>query len=141
MFDVLWNGRIVGTANILKEGLYYRFICRCNLPHKGIYRVVVTEGDNRYDLGICVPDKNDYVCICRIPCKRFCGWDFCFVLTDDCGNMTIPVMPNNPFLYLDKLEAARLQITNGQPEIIIDLFQAPQDSGQNREYPCRSVQR
>ena len=83
---------------------------------------------------ICVPDKEKSKCFCRLPCRLFQSQDFCFNLTDDCGCLTVPVIPGKDFLYLDKLKTARLQITNGQYQIMINPNRDLPDSDRNQGY-------
>ena len=134
LYNVMCNGVVVGKASVKREGLYYCIRYKCNLPQKGIFRVVVKESRNTYDLGICVPDGDAYSGTTRVPCKRFNTNDFSFTLVTDDKTVCIPVMGGEPFLYLDKLSAARLNNTNGQLEIIIDPIQVQPDNDQNRRY-------
>ena len=54
-YEVTYDGAPVGKAQMEKQGLYYAFSCRCQLPDAGLYRIHVICGDHREDLGICVP--------------------------------------------------------------------------------------
>ena len=54
-YDILYDGKVIGTAQMEKCGLYYQFSCRCHLPDEGMYRIHVVYEDAREDLGICVP--------------------------------------------------------------------------------------
>ena len=54
-YDITFEAAPIGTARMEKQGLYYRFVCRCRLPEEGLYRIHVILGDKREDLGICVP--------------------------------------------------------------------------------------
>ena len=134
LYDIMCNGVAVGKASVKREGLYYCIHYKCNLPQKGIFRVMVTESHNTYDLGICVPDGDVYSGTTRIPCKRFYSNDLVFTLMSDDKIVCVPIMGGEPFLYLDKLNAARLCNTNGQLEIIINPIQVQPDSDRNRKY-------
>ena len=131
MYDIIWNGIVVGSAIILKEGLYYCIRCSCHLPKTGIHKVNIINGNQTYDLGICVPDGNGFSCVARIPCKRLCGTEFKFTISDRVNVKAIPIEIGKPFAYLDQLSTARLQYANGQPEIVIDSIPDQQDSGPN----------
>ncbi len=134
MYEIKWKGRTVGSASLKKEGLFYRIYCNCELPKPGIYRVTVTDGNGTYSLGVCVPNGGAYSCVARIPCKRLMGSDPSFLLTEGDERLSVPVEAAKPFAHLDKLSAARLRIANGQPEIIIDPVQCPQDNDQNPKH-------
>ena len=140
MYQIFWNGIPVGNAEMRKEGMFYRFICYCRLPDKGVYRIVVDDGKNKYNLGICVPEGSKYSCVARVSCSKLNGNNLTFVLTNGDARKGIPIETGKPFAQLDKLINARLHIANGQSEIIIDPIQDPQDSGQNQVHPNKWAQ-
>lgn len=55
IYDITYDGAIVGTAKMEKQGLYHVFSCRCRLPDDGLYRIHVFCGEKYEDLGICIP--------------------------------------------------------------------------------------
>lgn len=128
MYQITWNGSSVGNAELHKEGMFYRFLCRCRLPNKGLYRVIVTDGENKYDLGICVPEGNGYSCVARVPCNQLKGNNLSFALMGSEEKRGITIASGKPFAHLDKLNAARLHFANGLPEIMINPIQDQQDS-------------
>lgn len=69
-YDITFEAASVGTARMEKQGLYYRFVCRCRLPEKGLYRIHVICGDKREDLGICVPVDGSFGMDKMISAKR-----------------------------------------------------------------------
>lgn len=121
MYRILCEDVAVGTVETNREGLYYQFACRCIPPDKQVYRICVSDGIIQQNLGICVPVGEHFVLNTRIPAKLLQGEDLTFYLIpakiDKCR---IPVVTNEPFEALDKLEAARFVNENGQPEILID---------------------
>lgn len=133
MFDIFFNEIVMGQAEMIKEGLYYKIHCTCSLPNSGIHRIIINDGETVRDLGICVPVGDKFVLKARVPAKTIKGdkLEFHLVAGKKSG---IPVAAGMPFSALDQLETARLQVTNGQSEIIIDSAQDPQDSGQNPEH-------
>lgn len=135
MFKIYYNNRQVGNAQINEEGLYYRFMCSCTLPKNDIYRISVTDGVNRQDLGICVPEDGKFTLMKRLPKKYFIGTDWSFTLLNKENPLvSVPVATGTPFAYLDKLETAQLHCADGQTEIVIDPVQDQQGSDQNQEY-------
>ena len=140
MLEILWKDRQVGYAQVKQEGLYYRFSCACTPPDGAIYRIYVSDGKNRRDLGICVPKDGEFVLNTRVPCKYINGENLSFELSSEKQDaISVPIKSGESFAYLDQLETARLRVTNGQPEIVIDPVPNPQDSDQNQEYPNRSA--
>ena len=137
MYEILMYDRCVGNADVKKEGLYYLITCTCLPPDTRIHRIKVSDGSKERDLGICVPDGTKFCLTSRVPIKHLKGECFSFTLTPE-KDEGLPVAPEEPFIYLDKIETARLQITNGRPQIVIDPAPDPQDSGLSQEYPNKS---
>lgn len=141
MYDIMMDGISVGQATVEKEGLYYCFACTCIPQKEGVHRIHVCDGENVRDLGICVPDGNVFRLSTRIPVKYFCDGNWSFVLSDTPRiEKVVPVKEDEPFSYLEQLNTARLQNTNGQPEIILPTVQDQPDSGLSQEYPNKWVQ-
>jgi len=69
-YDIVYENRPVGTARMEKQGLYLLFSCRCRLPDGEMYRIHVKSGENREDLGICIPVDGEFGMDKRIPAKR-----------------------------------------------------------------------
>lgn len=141
MYKVFKNGSVIGSATISKEGLYYYIRCSIWLTKQEFCRVLITDGINTFDLGICIPDGNAYSCVSRVPCKRLCGTDFKFTISNIEDRKSVPVESGKSFAHLDKLNAVHLHIANGQPVIMIDSSQDPLDSGQNPAHRNKWVQR
>ena len=127
MFDVFFNESVVGSAQVEKDGLYYCIHCACEIPGDGLYRIILNDGENSHNLGICVPNKDKFVVNKRIPAKYIIGENLTFQLVLDANN-GIAVATGKPFAHLDKLETAHLLETNGQSKIIIAPVQDQQDS-------------
>lgn len=124
MYKIILDNEQVGIAEVKEEGLYYLFICTCNIKQKGIHRICVEDGINKVDLGICVPSGNEFVLRKRIPKKRLLGNIFSFSLnSDQKDKIEVPVQSGMIFEDLEKLNAARLEMINGQQKIVIDESQ------------------
>ena len=112
----------VGTATVEKQGLYYRICCRCSVTGEGMRRIVVTCGNSREDLGICVPVGSEFGLDRKIPCKRFETGNPAFLLLPkypDAVGKFVPVYPDEPFAYMTRLKDAYLQVREGQAGIVI----------------------
>lgn len=119
MFDIRFNGTIMGNANVKQKGLYYYINCTCKLPNRELYRVVMYDKSFRKDLGICVPHGDEFTISTRVPAKCFQGDVFTFELVREAKGEYV-ISDNMHFTHLDKLETARLYVANGQPRLIID---------------------
>ena len=136
LYDIYMGTQVVGQAEVIKEGLYYRFSCKCTPPDEGIYRITVSDGNNTKDLGICVPTGEWFGLVTRVPVKYLSGDKLEFALVPKDSQVTaIPVVTNEPFADLDKLESAYLQEKDGKAEIIIDPTLSPQGSDPSQEFP------
>ena len=134
MYDIYAGTQIVGQAEVIKEGLYYRFTCKCTPPDEGVYRIMVSGGDNTKDLGICVPAGEWFCLVSRVPMKYLSGGRLEFTLVPkDKQEIVASVATGEPFADLDKLDSAHLQQSDEKTEIIIDPIQDPQDSDPNQE--------
>lgn len=136
LYDILMDTQVVGQAEVMREGLYYRFSCKCTPPDESIYRILVSDGNNTKDLGICVPAGEWFCLVSRVPVKHLPGDRLQFTLTSkDKKQTAVPVATDEPFPYLDMLETAGLQEVDGVTEIIIDPVQDQQGSDLIQESP------
>lgn len=110
-----------GTVKVTREGLYYRFSCRCRLSGETMHRLVVFTDAGQVDLGVCVPMEGCFGVERKLPCKRF-GENPQFRLLPKHEGMQgrfVPIYPEEPFMYISKLNKAFLEVRNGQPGILI----------------------
>jgi len=121
-YDVMIGSRKAGSVQVERQGLYYRFACRCSLSGKTVHRLVVICGNNRTDLGICVPVDGRFGVDKRIPCKQFSGEKPEFLLITKEPNPErrfVPVYPEEPFTYMTRLKNAFMEIRDGQAGLVI----------------------
>ena len=121
-FDVRMGDRSVGTVTVEKQGLYYRFSCRCSLSGEVMQRLWMLSGGKETDLGLCVPMGEGFGTEKRLPAKQ-CGTGAAeFFLrpkgADTRGNF-IPISPAEPFRYLHRLQNAYLERRGSQLGIVI----------------------
>ena len=119
MYKIMFNGEQVGCVQVEIEGLYYRFNCTCVLKDNKIYRIYVEDGKTKIKLGVCVPDGQSLTLSTKVPIKYLQGDDFHFSIESD-YKKAISVINGQPFLHLDKLQTAHLQIADGQLKIVIN---------------------
>ena len=110
----------MGAANIKKEGLYYIIFCECTLPGEGIYRIIVSDGDTKRNLGICVPTGNRFTLCARVPSKGLREEKLSFTLVPKEMRSSCPVQTGMPFEPLDQLDSARMEVSGGEASIILD---------------------
>ena len=116
-YPMYFGGRTIGRADVKQEGLYYRFYCRCRLTGDVICRVRVRCRDKEADLGVLIPDKDGFCLNTRLPVKRFEGGKPEFSVIPHGGQLCetfIPIRPEEPFAYIEKLKQAYLVTREGQ---------------------------
>ena len=131
-YDIIFDGKTVGTAQMERERLYCCFSCRCRLPQEGLYRIHVICGENREDLGICIPIDGAFGMDKKIPSKRLGEGTAQFELVPKdwqhqeeippkpaAEELFVPVSEEKPFEYLDKLEHAVMEVRDGETGVLI----------------------
>lgn len=135
MIDIMLDSEVVGKGAVEREGLYYRFICRCRLRGEQMYRLVAFCEDSQVDLGLCVPCQGGFGLEKRVPVKKL-GSGVIRIRAvpriKEADNMFIPLDQEAPFPYLDRLNEANLQIRDGITGIVIPQESGKQGNDQNR---------
>lgn len=121
-YEVRMGDRSVGTVTVEKEGLYYRFSCRCVLSGEVMCRLWLHCSGKDTDLGLCVPMGDGFGTDKRLPVKQ-CGEGMpVFLLrpkeTELRGNF-VPLSPEEPFRYIHRLQDAFLERRREQLGIVI----------------------
>ena len=99
-----------GTVTVTGEGLYWKIVCRCDRFLGGMHELEVQAGDRQRKLGLLVPEGEFFVLRTRLPKKQLTQIHG-FVLCPRHGKEDEAfhqVHPEKPFLYLCRLEHARL---------------------------------
>jgi len=108
---ILYNDKPVGEATVVKEGLFYKIICKCagfeDIPHC----VVAEWNDFKLDLGICVRTGNGLGLTTRIQCGKIPTGMPVFRMSvkrrKQVGEF-FPLRPEEPFRYIQRLNDAML---------------------------------
>lgn len=121
-YAVTFGNHTVGKVQVCREGLYYRFVCRCQLTGDVVCRLAVRCGEQEENLGVVVPMDGVFGLEKKIPAKRL-GEDepfFFLAPKHDHGNGTfVPIYPEEPFAYISRLKDAFLMRQNGQPGVML----------------------
>lgn len=122
IYEVRLGDRAAGTVRVERQGLYYRFSCRCSLSGERMHRLVLRRGGVETDLGLCVPMAGAFGTEKRIPAAR-CGQGTPeFILRPKGASergQFIPLSPEEPFRYLHRLQDAHLERRDGTLGIVI----------------------
>lgn len=139
MYPILLDGNSVGKAEVVKEGLYYRFSCVCYPTNKEIYRIFLNDGRKTRNLGVCVPDGRRFILNVCVPVKYISNGDFSFEMKPEETDLKYePIESGKAFSNLDLLEDAKLQTIDGKQVLIINQSQVLQDSDPIRKYRSES---
>ena len=106
-FEIYLNGQTVGTVQVSREGLYYRFVCRCRISGSSVCRILA----NGVSLGIPVPCGDGFELRTKLPIKRFPeeSWDFQLMANRPVlEGKFVPISPEEPFAYLERLKDSYL---------------------------------
>lgn len=110
-YDVYFGHRQSGRVQVQRQGLYYRFQCRCRLTGDVVCRLYVLCGGRRENLGVVVPMDGGFGLDTRVPVKHFLEGQPEFSLeprqeTD--GGTFAPIVPEEPFSYIERLKTGFL---------------------------------
>lgn len=122
-YDIYIGPNEIGKAEMIREGLYIRIRCFCNIKKKGIYRIYMCGSNKTVDLGVCVPRNSGYAVNTKIAAKEIPEGLIQFEVKnslDLCEDSFIKLDPDRPFLQLSKLKRVRLKYHNGERMLIIE---------------------
>lgn len=121
-YAVFFGREQVGKVQVLKQGLYYRFTCRCRLTGDVVCRLTVSCEDKQENLGIVVPIGDGFGLDTKLPVKRLGNGMMKFQLHPkheiEIEKFT-PIYPEEPFAYIARLKDSFLVRKNGQAGILI----------------------
>lgn len=121
-YGVYFGNQLAGKVQVLRQGLYYRFICRCQLSGDVICRLQVTCGEKRESLGVVVPMDGGFGLDTKLPVKRLGEGEMGFVLRpkhEMAAGKFVPIYPEEPFAYIERLKKAFLTRRDGQVGVLL----------------------
>lgn len=121
-YGVYLANRLCGKVQVQRQGLYYRFVCRCSLSGNVVCRLKICFFDREQNIGVLIPMDDGFGLTTKIPVKRFSGKPvrFCVAPEQIREALTfVPIYPEEPFAYLERLKNAFLDVKNGQPGAMI----------------------
>lgn len=121
-YAVTFGQSEVGVVQVKREGLYWRFSCRCRITGEVVCRLVVQCGNARENLGIVVPQGDGFMLETRLPVKKLEKGTprFFLVPRHEVGEGTfVPLSPEEPFAYIERLKGAYFTRRYGQAGVVI----------------------
>ena len=119
---VYFGERLCGKVQVQKENLYYRIICRCKINSELVCRLRVQFENGMENVGILTPVEDGFGLCTRLPVKRFLDKPIKFVLTpvsEGRKGQYIPILPEEPFGYIEKLKTSYLAKKDGSYGVLI----------------------
>jgi hypothetical protein len=115
-YEIYLGQDAVGTVRVMQEGLYYRFLCRCELSGDVVYRVMVSCGTHQENLGVLVPMNGVFYIDKKVPLKHLGKGKLEFRLLPKHPELEhfVPLGPEEPFSYISRLKNAYLLKKDGQ---------------------------
>ena len=121
-YALRFGGQTVGKVQVVREGLYYRFYCRCRLPGDGVCRVKVSWETGEESLGILVPEGDGFLLDTRLAMKKLGQGKPEFTVVPNRAKLSqklVPIKPEEPFSYIERLKNAYLECHEGIPMAVI----------------------
>ena len=119
-YDIMLGDQSIGTAEVLREGLYYRFRCRCRLSGKVMYQLKAVCADKESCLGVCIPIEDEFGVDTKLAVKKLGEGDFSFYAVPrhlDMKGIFAPIRADEPFMHIENLQGSHLEYHNGEPGI------------------------
>lgn len=110
--DILLGSDTIGTAKVSREGLYYKFSCKCFLTGEVVFKIVAECGDKTASLGICVPKGKRFGLEKRIPVKMLGEGQLVLRAVPnrpDLAGEFVPLRPEEPFAYIERLQKCHIE--------------------------------
>ena len=127
-YPVFFGQAQVGKVQVRKQGLYYRFSCRCRMAGEVVSRLMICWQDRQESLGILVPVEDGFGLETKVAAKK-CGVgkpEFRVVPNKSAvREKFIPISPEEPFAYIQRLKDAFFERRYGQPGIVLKDTQMP----------------
>ena len=89
-YPVTWAGKAVGEVTVTRQGLYYLFVCRAQLPAGSRCRLYACGESEPRDLGLLIPGGSGYELQTRVPAKYFEAGEYRFCMDRPAQEEFIP---------------------------------------------------
>ena len=122
-YEVFFGNQQAGKVQVTRQGLYYRFVCRCKLTGDMVCRLYVSCGGQRENLGVVVPVGEGFGLDTRQSVKRFRAGEPSFSLVpknEMASGQFVPIVPEEPFAYIERLKTSFLVKKYGHMGILLE---------------------
>ncbi len=120
-YDIVLNGKAIGTASFEKEGLYWKINCCCDVPGDVPYEVLLRAAE-QINLGLLVKEEKGYCLTKRIPMKRVGEVQPSFTARariEKSAEIFKSIVSEEPFAYLEDIKGCQLEEKDGQLGVLL----------------------
>ena len=129
----------IGTGQIQKDGLYLIISANCKLSGQVPHRLIASWEDKELELGIFVPNRENYEMKTRIAAKKWGRGEPVFRVVPKHNRLPanfVPISIQEPFRWIDQLEKATFGVKDGISGVIIQSA-GPQGNDQTQEFQSK----
>ena len=108
---ILFGDGQVGVANVVREGMFYKISCKCDVDQDLPAHVEALWQEQKIDLGLCVRMDSEMGLITRIHVNKVPQYIPLFrvaIKQRKEKGCFVPIHPEEPFRYLQRLNSAWL---------------------------------
>ncbi len=120
-YQLFCNGISAGQAQVVRQALYYRIDCRCELATDEIFRVAMCWKDGWENLGVLVPEKGAFCLRKKIAANKW-GREVPVFRIYRAGENPmdefVPLDPDVPVDCMLRLKDARFARRDGRPGLL-----------------------
>lgn len=120
-YDICLGSEILGQATVERQGLYFKIVCRCHLSGQTRFRVSVAGSGGEEDLGLLIPQGSGFGLTKSVAVKKL-GEQLRFQIVPahvKPNGSFIPLCPDEPFRYLERIKSAVLSRKDGQVGLLL----------------------
>lgn len=121
-YEVKFGAQTVGKVQVIRQGLYFRFLCWCIVPKDVVLKLVLRSGGICKSIGVLIPTGDGFSLDKKYPVKMFEAGKVEFYLVqrhDTVNGKFVPIYPEEPFAYITKLKNGFLATKNGQIGVML----------------------
>ena len=110
-YPIICNNRVVGIANVERQGLFENVCCQCQGLSDEVHRVYMKFCDKTLLVGVLLPTDNAYALSKRIPTRHLGSGSPQFYTVKKDQTETgerILLQPGQPVAHLDRLRVGKL---------------------------------
>ncbi len=121
-YDVTLGNQVMGTVLVSSIGLYWKFVCKCDLCGEVMYDLYLIMDGCERKLGLLIPFGDSFGMETKVSVKQLGEGNPRFIIKVRHGkiaNGMISVHINEPFRYLSALEKMYLGKLDGETGLLI----------------------